>query len=267
MRPFEGIAGEADWVAMREIVPAATAELKPADHSQPIVTLATVLPLAWPAMVNGDGSIMLAAQTETASGDASKDLGDALSRALKAPPGQTIPPRPLPPDAPRIHELVDTSVRPSVIVHSRFDFWLGDQPEEEVDELTRASLERANAAVVPTARLASVEAAYWMRFGDRTQLRWVLPDPEEPLIDALARLQVEGDLNVGAASRYLGSYRCLGLLVPVWDLAAEAEVDDVEDEALHFWQRLTDALADSRALSPEQRRARESLRARQLTMH
>ena len=28
-RPFEGLAGECDWVAMREIVPAATAPLTP----------------------------------------------------------------------------------------------------------------------------------------------------------------------------------------------------------------------------------------------
>jgi hypothetical protein len=52
-RPFAGLASECDWVALREIVPAATAPLtlvgEPADRAgDRVVTLATVLPLAWP---------------------------------------------------------------------------------------------------------------------------------------------------------------------------------------------------------------------------
>src|SRR3954462_13026631 len=55
-RPFAGLAGEADWVAMREIVPAATARLTPVgEWAGRDVTLATMLPLAWPALVRTDG--------------------------------------------------------------------------------------------------------------------------------------------------------------------------------------------------------------------
>lgn len=265
IRPFEGLAGEADWIALREIVPAATAELTLKEDGRPI-TLATVLPMAWPALVKNDGSILLAAQTETASGDASRDIGDALSRAVRSKAGESIAPRPLPADAPRIHELIDVDVAPRVVVHSRFDFWL-DGDDSEVDPMTQASMERANGAVMPTARLAAVEAAYWMQINDRTQLRWVLPEPEEPLIDALARLQVSQGLAVGKGSRYLGSYRSLGLLVPVWDLATGTDVDDVEDEAAAFRGRLLDALQEDGSLDGAARRARESLRARQLTMY
>ena len=265
IRPFEGLAGEADWIALREIVPAATAELTLKEDGRPI-TLATVLPMAWPALVKKDGSILLAAQTETASGDASKDIGDALSRALRSKAGESIAPRPLPVNAPRIHEFIDVEVAPRVVVQSRFDFWL-DGDDSDADPMTQASLERANGAVMPTARLASVEAAYWMQFNERTQLRWVLPEPEEPLIDALARLQVTHGLGVGEGSRYLGSYRSLGLLVPVWDLTAGTDVDDVEDDAAAFRERLVAALQEEKPLDSAARRARESLRARQLTMH
>src|SRR4051795_10657050 len=57
-RPFAGLPSEADWVALREVVPAATAVVtlaeayrQPADGDRPAVdevTVATVLPLAWP---------------------------------------------------------------------------------------------------------------------------------------------------------------------------------------------------------------------------
>src|SRR6187401_1348918 len=48
-RPFEGLASECDWVALREIVPAATAGLTLAGPAAgQSATLATVLPLAWP---------------------------------------------------------------------------------------------------------------------------------------------------------------------------------------------------------------------------
>src|SRR5687768_18177654 len=46
-RPFEGLAGECDWVALREIVPAATAPLAlSGERAGREVTLATVLPMA-----------------------------------------------------------------------------------------------------------------------------------------------------------------------------------------------------------------------------
>src|SRR3954452_4168110 len=50
-RPFEGLPGECDWIAMREIVPAATATVTTvAEHGSLPVTVATVLPMTWPAL-------------------------------------------------------------------------------------------------------------------------------------------------------------------------------------------------------------------------
>ncbi|HEX5017945.1 MAG TPA: DUF5926 family protein, partial [Actinomycetes bacterium] len=127
VRPFAGMASEPDWVAMHDMVPAATAPLRPRG-SERQVTLCTLLPMAWPALVRENGEVLLAAQTQTSSADVGRDLGDALARALEADAGTPIPPRPLPADAPHISELIDATEPLRVIVHSRFDFWL-DDPE------------------------------------------------------------------------------------------------------------------------------------------
>ena len=90
-RPFEGLASECDIVAMREIVPAASAPLVlTGEHADRVVTLVTVLPMAWPALVRADGSILLGLQINVGSGDASRDLADALLAALEAEPGEPV---------------------------------------------------------------------------------------------------------------------------------------------------------------------------------
>jgi len=258
------MASEPDWVAMHDLIPAATATLAP-KNSDRSVTLCTLLPMAWPALVRDNGEVMLATQTQTSSGDVSRDIGDALDRALKAEPGNPVPPRPLPADAPRIADLIDADRPLEVLVHQRFDFWIDDL--NAADDSTRAGLERANEVATPTARLASVDGAYWMQLGDRRQVRWVLPEDEAPLVDALARLQVESGLELAPGTRFLGSFRAGGLVVPVWDLPDGTEVDEVEDAAAAFRARLDAAFADGAPLTGQQRRARESIRARQLTVH
>ena len=92
-RPFEGLPGECDWVALRELVPAATVPLTLKDglpEGVPSVTLATVLPMAWPALRREDGSVLLGLQNDTSSGDLSRDLADTLKRALAAEPGTPV---------------------------------------------------------------------------------------------------------------------------------------------------------------------------------
>ncbi|MEO8106102.1 MAG: DUF5926 family protein [Actinomycetes bacterium] len=264
VRPFAGMASEADWVAMHDLIPAATATLtsRGSDRS---VTLCTLLPMAWPALVRENGDVMLAAQTQTSSGDVARDIADALQRALSAEPGNPVPPRPLPADAPQLADLVDIDQPLEVLVHQRFDFWIEDV--DSADESTKAGLERANEVATPTARLAAVDGAYWMQLGERRQVRWVLPEDETPLVDALAKLQVDSGLELAKGTRYLGSFRASGLVVPVWDLPEGTEVDEVEDAAAGFRGRLDEALADQTSLTGAERRARESLRARQLTVH
>lgn len=268
-RPFAGLPGETDWVAMREIVPAATAPLTLApEHAARLdgrtVTLATVLPLAWPALVRVDGAIFLALQTTTSSGDTSRDVADALLRALDAEPGSPVPPQ-RPAAGPRLQDVLDLSSPFDVTVHAGFDFWIEGSGAETTDDVA-ASLERANASVVPTVRLHGIDAGYWVRIGTKEHLRWVLPHDEEPLLDALARLHARGADDLGPGTRLIGTFRADGLLVPVWDLAPGTEADAVEAPAAAFAGRLAEALAEPGPLTEPERRARAGLANRQVTL-
>lgn len=259
-RPFEGLPDETDWVALREVVPAATAPLSLKDGTA--VTLATVLPLAWPGMVRADGKRFLGLQVASRSGDASRDLAAVLEEVVSADPGTSVVPHDLPGPGPRLQDLL-TDAPLDLTVHDGFDFWVEgtDDPDGEV----AASMERANASVVPTSRLTSVQSAYWCRMRERAHLRWVLPHDEEPLLDALARMSVDGGLTLGEGSRFVGSFRAHGLLVPVWDLPVGTEADEVEEPAAAWGERLAAALAET-GLCPEARRARQGLVNRQLTL-
>ena len=264
-RPFAGLAGECDWVAMREIVPAATAPLVLAgEHSGRQATLATVLPMAWPGLVRQDGELFVGLQVPGGSGDANRDVAHALELALDAEPGSPIAPSALPGAGARLQDLLDTAVPLQVTVHDGFDFWLEGVEDRSPDVV--ASMERANEAVVPTVRLTSVEAAYWCQIRERNHLRWVVPHDEESLLDALARLHATGGDTVGEGSRYVGSFRAHGLVVPVWDLEAGTSAEALEEPVDGFAGRLAEALADTSPLSDAARRARDGLRSRQLTL-
>jgi hypothetical protein len=260
-RPFAGRPDETEWVALREVVPAATAPLRLKTSDVP-VTLSTVLPLQWAGMVTRSGRRFLGLQVTSRSGDASRDLAAALDELLDAEPGSSVSPVGLPGPGPRLQDLLDETPL-EVTVHDGFDYWV--EGEEDPDGELAESMERANAGVVPTARLASVPSAYWCRMKERCHLRWVLPEDEEPLLDALARLSVAGELALGPDTRYVGSFRAYGLLVPVWDLPHGMGADEVEEPAKAFRSRL-DAALDGGKLSDQERRARAGLLNRQLTL-
>jgi hypothetical protein len=264
-RPFQGLSGEADWVALRELVPAATAPLTTADGRQ--VTLASVLPGGVPALVRADGEVLLGVQLSGSSDDVSRDLGTALAAALDAPAGAPVDPGPIGgagSAGPRLQELLDPDAPLEVSVHQDFNFWLeGTGAGEEA----YAGLEQANAAVLPTERLARLTAAYWVRPGaERAHLRWIRSEDEEPLLDALARLRAADRLTLGEGTRYAGAFRAHGLVVPVWDLPADPPAADWVGPATEFQGRLEEALASSAPLTGDERRARAGLLSRQVTI-
>ncbi|MEV0526786.1 MULTISPECIES: DUF5926 family protein [unclassified Streptomyces] len=266
-RPFEGLPGEGDWVALRELVPAATVELPLKDglpDGVPSVSLATVLPMAWPALRRDDGSVLLGLQNDTASGDISRDLADTLQRALTAEPGSPVQARRAPADGPRLQDLLDPDGTFEPIVHTGFEFWVPDS--ENASTEVSASLERANAAAIPTVRLSGVDCAYWCETPDKNHLRWVMPHPEEQLLDALARLHAAGTSSLGEGTRLVGSFRAHGLTVPVWDLPTGMGAEDIEKPAAEFAERLATALDSEAPLTPEERRARGGLTNRQVTL-
>ena len=263
-RPFAGRVDETEWVALREVVPAATAPLHVRDAPDRDVTLSTVLPMAWPAMVRGDGKVFLGLQVQSRSGDVSRDLAHALELALEAAPGSSITPTGLPGPGARLQDLL-TDEPLDVTLHPGFDYWVEGTPDPTGE--VAASMERANASVVPTQRLESVTSAYWCRMKERTHLRWVLPEGEDELLDAMARLAPGGGLSIGPDTRYVGSFRAHGLLVPVWDAPLDRDAEAMEEPAVALRARLDEALATDRPLTTDERRARSGLLSRQLTLN
>lgn len=269
-RPFEGLVGETDWVAIREVVPAATATVTfaagvvPADGPQS-ATVATVLPLSWSGLRRTDGVVMVALQSGSTTGDASRDVAQVLLSTAAAEAGTPLPATPLATSAtPRLQDVLDPAASFEVTVHEGFDFWVPDV--KDLDEAGKESLERANAAAIPTTKLGSAPAAYWCRVGERAYLRWVLPHDEDAATDALARMHAASATSLGEGTRLLGAFRACGLLVPVWDLDPGLAAGDYEDAVAQMAARLDEALARGGALSGDERRARSGLLSRQVTL-
>ncbi len=265
-RPFEGLPGECDLIAMREIVAAATAPLALKDGVADgrTVQLCSLLPMAAPALSRADGSIWLGLQVQHAFGDPSRDLAAVLLKALESEPGEGIVGLTDDPgEGPRLQDLV-TDAPLEVTVHDGFDYWIADV--DDPSGTAAASLESANSAANPSSRLSSVEAAYWTDVGTREHLRWVLPYDEEPLLDALARLHVAGKDVVAEGSRFVGMFRAHGRLVPVWDLPSGTGAAVLEDTVQQLGRDLEAALADGSPLTGEERSARNGLANRQLTI-
>ncbi|MBA2389911.1 MAG: SEC-C domain-containing protein [Geodermatophilaceae bacterium] len=263
-RPFAGLASECDWIALRELVPAGTAPLHlTGEYADREVMLATVLPMALPALTRADGRILVGLQVGNSGDDVSRDVAAAVLRALAAEPGTTLPPEGQPGDGPRLQDLLSEEPL-EVTVHEDFAFWLDGAEAGSAD--VAAALEQANAAVMPTVRLPGLEAAYWCQLGDKAHLRWVLPYEEDVLLDALARLSAVGSLDLGEGTRYAGSFRAHGVLAPVWDLPKDAPASQWEAPASAFGDRLATVLDAGGALSDAERRARAGLRGRQLTL-
>jgi hypothetical protein len=251
---------ECDVVALRELVPAATTPLHVKDSDR-TVQLCSLLPMAAPAMVRDSGEIWLGLQVQHNFGDPARDLGAVLLRALESDPG-IVGLTAQPGEGPRLQDLVtDDSL--AITVHDGFGYWIADVEDKEG---AAAALEQANAAASPTARLTSVEAAYWTDVGTKEHLRWVMPEPEDRLLDALARLHVAGKDDLVEGSRLVGMFRAHGLLAPVWDLPVGTGPEPLEEPADRFAADLREALADTSDLSAEQRSARSGLANRQVTL-
>jgi hypothetical protein len=267
-RPFAGLADEAEWIALRELVPAAAAPLRLAPSlaerfgNRP-VTLATVLPMAWPAMTKPDGRVFIGLQRHVQSGDVSRDLAVALLCALETTPGETVGVPTLPGEGPRLQDVLADGPL-DITLHSGFEFWLDADATDDPD--VRSSLGRANASIYPTVRLAAAPAAYWCRVSDRAHVRWVLPQEEDAALDALARLGASAGLRLGDGTKFAGMFRAHGLLVPVWDLPVAPEGEEWEAPLADFAKRYAEAFAVPDPLTPAERRSRQGLLGRQLTL-
>lgn len=261
-RPFEGMPGECDVIAMRELVPAATAPLQVSGTDRS-VQLCTLLPGAAPAMVRETGDIWLGLQIVAQYGDPARDLGAVLEQALATTEPGAISLTEDPGEGPRLQDLV-TGDDLTVTVHDGFGYWLADADAD--NEMLAAAIEQADESVHPTSRLTGVGAAYWTNVGPKEHLRWVMPEPEDRLLDALSRLHVSGQDVLVPDSRLVGMFRAHGLLCPVWDLEVGTGAEALEDPAEEFLSALQEALADDTPLDQAQRAARSGLANRQVTI-
>ena len=268
-RPFQGLPSETDWVAMRELLPAATAPIAFATGRAPegaptAATVATVLPLAWPGLHRTGGGVFVATQSGASSGDASRDLAAALLLAAAADEGVPIAMVPIPTaDSPRLQDLIDLDVPFEVTVHDGFQFWVGDA---ELDADGQESLERANESVIPTLRVEGVTSAYWCVINGRSYVRWVLPHDEDLATDALSRVTASDDSALVEGARLLGAFRTSGLIVPVWEVPSDHAATDFGEATAAMGRRLDAALAHPDPLDAAERRARAGLLNRQVTL-
>lgn len=268
-RPFEGLAAECDLVALREFVPSATATLTLVADGRPVL-LGTVLPMASAALVRDDGGAglgMLGLQVQQLPGaDLSRDLGAAVQFARTANPGESLESVGGTDQSPRLQDLLVPDAPIEVTVHDDFGWWIpGEEPPSGEVAL---SLERANAAIMPTALVQAdgVRSAWWVDAGEKAHLRWVRPEDEDALMLALARVHAAGALTLGEGSRFAGSFRAHGLLVPVFDLDRELHAQEWAGATAVLGAALDQALAVDAPLTPAQRRSRDGLRARQVTI-
>jgi Family of unknown function (DUF5926)/SEC-C motif len=274
-RPFEGLAAESDLVAMREFLPSALADVPlrdPKAFSGAPVRFATVLPGASAALVRPDGEVLIGLQVQTRSGDLSADLARALAWARSAERGSALPvvgPGLGDGELHRLQDLLDPDAALDVEVHNDFGWWIvpdedGAEPSAEVT----ATLERANQIVLPTEPVVAdgVRSAYWVDTNSKAHLRWVRPEPEDALQTALARLQARDELTLGESTKYAGAFRAHGLLVPVWDLDREQHAKEWAEPAAAFATRLAAALAEDTPLTDAERRARDALNGKQVTL-
>ncbi|GAA4428003.1 DUF5926 family protein [Georgenia halophila] len=261
-RPFEGLPGETDLVAMREIVPAATATVRTtAEHGARDVQLVTLLPDFLPALHREDGTLLVALQTASNSGDASRDVAAALLAGLELGPGQPLRTTGILEPGPRLQDILDLEVVPEAAVHDSFSFWLAEGAADDPE--IAGALEAANENIVPTVKVEGATSAYWCRMS-REFLRWVRPEDTEQVFDALARLQVERASAVDQDAKFAGAFRTCGLLIPVWELARGTEADELAGPVAELDARFAEALAATEPLNADERRARAGIVSRQV---
>ncbi len=265
-RPFEGIPAEVQLVAMREFIPCATmAGRTTQEHGAVDFDFATLLPDGHAAMVRGDGRILVGLQTRFHSGDLSHDAGGALAaaiaRQLEGEEGMVSVDVRDP--APRLQDMLDSAVVADLQVLDDFEYWF--DPEAEVTPEMEEALRQNRDDVIPTAEVPGVPGMYWCRM-NRTFIRYVTDYPESQLFAALARLQVGGRARIGKNSRFVGAFRACGLAIPVFEIDEGARPEDVAEDAQALASALSAALEITEALTVDERRARDGLISRQVTI-
>ncbi|WP_277063864.1 DUF5926 family protein [Schaalia cardiffensis] len=265
-RPFEGLPREVELVAMREIIPCATLTARTnADHGFVDFDFVTALPDGRGAMVRGDGRILVALQTRSNSGDLSHDAGAALLNAISAKQNgnEGLVDFDVRDPSERLQDILDPDSLGEMVLEENFAFWLN--PDEDWDEATRRALEENHNEIIPTVKVEGVEGMYWCEM-NRNFVRYLSDVEESPLFDALARVQAAGKANLGEGSRFIGAFRACGIAIPVFELAEGVRAEDIVKDAGVLEKAIAAALKVKEPLTPEERRARQGMVSRQVTI-
>ena len=266
-RPFQDYEAEADLVAIREFAPAVVVPVTVAGAERTIA-LCTVLPGGVAALTRAadqGNDALVAMQTQARSNDGAADLARALAWARDAEPGSQLASS-TSGEAPALTEILSDVDMANLVVHQDFEWWLPENVERT--PAIQQNLEMANSALLPSYRLdADVNGAvWWIDPGERAHLRWVRREPEAQLLEALARIQAEDQLSLGEGSKFAGAFRADGLLVPVWDVDNTQSHEHWVAAVVDFDQRLSDKLALTEPLTAAERKSRETIVSRQVTL-
>ncbi len=262
-RPFEGLPREPELVAMREILPLATLNVRTTEKfGAKDVTLTTLLPSMAAAVRRKDGIILVAMQTITNSGDPSLDIASHLLEALELREGEALQAPGLPEPGPRLQDILDLESFAEMELHDEPRFWM--TPEEASQPDNKEALQSSRDQLIPTKRVEGVEGAYWCRMS-REFVRYVRPEPRDAVLDGLARLRAAETCSFDD-SRFVGAFRAQGLLIPVWELQRGAEADELSTPMAEFSKVLATAISSTEPLSADEKRARAGIVSRQVTL-
>ncbi|MER5838152.1 DUF5926 family protein, partial [Streptomyces sp. NPDC002130] len=226
-------------------------------------------PGAVAALVRDEGETatgFVGVQVQAHSADLGADLAASVNWIKDAAPGDALSAANPDSETPAVTAVVDPSALLDITVHQDFNWWI---PEGvETDPEVAATVQHANSAIMPSARLEGdgLVAAWWVDAGEKAHLRWVRPESEDDLMLALARVHATGGLHLGEGSRYAGSFRTHGLLVPVFDLDREKHANEWVAATVELGERLAEALAVDAPLNSAELRSRDGLRGRQVTL-
>lgn len=272
-RPFEGLSIERDLVAMREIIPAAVLTATTNDeYGGSEFEFVTLLPDGAPGMVRPDGRILIGMQTRFNSGDLSHDLGGTLQAALKmADEGDVgVVKFDVRDPAPRLQDMlsedflsVEEDADMLMELRDDFEIWFGE--EELKDEDTQLALEQSREQIVPTEEVPGAPGMYWCEMNNNF-VRYLTQASEDQLFTALARLQAAGDAHLGDGSKFVGAFRSSGIAIPVFQVDADLSAADLEEAGAELRAKLDAAMEETEPLTHDERRARQGLVSRQVTI-
>jgi hypothetical protein len=267
-RPFEGIKGEAELVAMLELLASATCDVKLLAHpdvpKRMKATLVTVLPGGSAALRTDENSVLVALQTQLHSSDRSADIARSIITASAAPIGEFIAATSSSKRDVRAQDLIDTSATLTPQVQPTFQWWhdLGVADPEIADD--REAVTDMNESIMPVSRIG--DAAFFVEMAERTQVRSVLSEAETLATDAFARLVAAGDEGLGEGSRWLGNFRTCGLLAPVWDVPDNWGADEARAAYAAFTKRYQAAVQSTEPLTSAQRQSRATVVGKFVTL-